>query len=78
MSLTGSFRKSKIGANEIKVMINLQKVRVSGGNVSAMAFAETQLPPQIIMEMTMKKTNKKVLFEVFISPFHLTVIGKLS
>jgi len=30
------------------------------------------------MEMTMKKTNKKVLFEVFISPFHLTVIGKLS
>jgi len=47
-------------------MNNLQKTSVSDGRVLAIAFAETQLPPQIIIEITIKKLNRLVLFESLI------------
>ncbi|OGQ73424.1 MAG: hypothetical protein A2235_00110 [Deltaproteobacteria bacterium RIFOXYA2_FULL_42_10] len=62
----GSFQNNRIGIKEIDVMNNLQKTSVSDGRVLAIAFAETQLPPQIIIEITIKKLNRLVLFESLI------------
>lgn len=55
----------------MKLIKNLQKVSVSDGKVLAIAFAETQLPPQIIMETTNKRLNSEVLFEVIYHVLHV-------
>ena len=49
--------------SETKLAENLQKVRDSEGSVFAMALADTQLPPQMTMETTMRIVKSEASLE---------------
>jgi hypothetical protein len=52
-----------MGTKETKLMKKRQKLSTSGVNLPAITLAETQLPPQTTMEMTMRTV--KISLEFF-------------
>lgn len=63
-TVNGLRRSTSMGTKETKLMKKRQKLSTSGVNLPAISLAETQLPPQTTMEMTMRtvKISREFFF----------------